>query len=136
MANLQNFYKEIESQIFIVDSWINEDGLGIQYLNGSKELEISLDPYDAAELLAKYHIVAACNKEAQILEEDFDGFMKWRDWESYARGNRLSESTAREIVIGEERLKALQNESLGEMAYRHAKIRALIGFVHPSKPAI
>lgn len=116
-------------EIFIVDSWINEDGLGIQFLNGSKEDEIKLDPFDASELLAKYHIVAACNEEAQILEEDIDGFMKWRDWESYVRGNRLPEATAREIVIGEERLKELQNESDAEMYLRHAHIRSLLKIV-------
>lgn len=122
---------EIAKDLFIVDQTINEDGLMIQYIFDGKELEINIDQFDAAELLAKYGVIAAANDEGQVLSEDMDGFMKWIEWEQYVRGNRLDERTAFHIAVGEESSKTM-TKVVGNIKQIPAMVRSIL---HPVKPA-
>lgn len=130
------FTSEIEPHVFIVDQWLNEDGLGIQYLYGSKELEINLTPEDAAELLAKYGVVPAANKDGQVLCEMLDAkgdeFMMWRDWDSYVRGHNIDERTAFHIVCGEESEKTMK-KAVGNIKDIPAIVRSMF---ETKKPAL
>jgi hypothetical protein len=125
------FSSEISKDLFVVDQAINEDGLLIQYLYGGKEIEINIDPFDAAELLSKYGVVAAANGQGQVLGEDTDGFMKWIEWEQYVRANRLDERTAFHIAVGEESEKTMI-KVVGNIKQIPALVRSIL---HPVKPA-
>jgi hypothetical protein len=125
------FSSQIERDLFVVDQAINEDGLLIQYIYDGKELEINIDRFDAAELLAKYGVIAATNDDGQVLEEDIDGFMKWIEWDQYVRANRLDERTAFHIAVGEESEKTMI-KVVGNIKQIPALVRSIL---HPVKPA-
>lgn len=125
------FSSQIERDLFVVDQAINEDGLLIQYLYDGKELEIKIDPFDAAELLSKYGVIAAANGDGQVLEEE-DGFMKWIEWEQYVRVNRLDERTAFHIAVGEESSKTM-TKVVGNIKQIPALVRSILTPVKPAQ---
>lgn len=123
---------EIEKDLFIVDQGINESGLSIQYVYNGKELEINIDEMDAAELLAKYGIVAAANRLGQVLIEDENEYMVWQEWHVFARANNLSEREAFHIAVGEEVSKS-QKKIVGNIKAIPALVKSMF---ETKKPAL
>lgn len=123
---------EIEKDLFIVNQGLNEAGLSIQYVYNGKELEINIDEMDAAELLAKYGIVAAANRLGQVLIEDENEYMKWQEWHVFARANNLSEREAFHIAVGEEVSKS-QKKIVGNIKAIPALVKSILT---PTKPAM
>lgn len=131
MSTKVKFQSDISKDLFIVDHATNEDGLMIQYIYDGKELEINIDPFDAAELFSKYGIVAACNDD-KVLIEDEKNNMRWMDWHVFVRGNSLSEREAFHIAVAEEVSKN-QRKIVGNIKNIPALVKSILT---PTNPAI
>lgn len=125
------FSSQIEKDLDIIDQWINQDGLGIQYIYNGNEYEIRCDQIEAGELLTKYNVVFQ-SKGCEVFVENEDYDPIWVEWEDFATANRLTESEAKIIAVGEESEKSMM-EWVGEIKSIPTIIKSMF---ETKKPAL